>query len=91
MWLLQKLFSAKGTYINFNPPVELYPREVRYVDLEVDACVMPDGMVKVVDEEKLWKAVEKGFISRELASFVMDKVNEVVKNLSSRSKDYKSP
>ena len=33
----------KGTYFNLNTPVELYPYRIRYVDLEVDVCVWPNG------------------------------------------------
>jgi len=71
----------KGTYINFNTPIELYPYGIRYVDLEVDVCVWPDGHVRVVDEDKLEEALKRGVINEKLASLVKGKVREVVKNL----------
>jgi hypothetical protein len=71
----------KGCYVNFNTPLELYPHAVRYVDLEVDICVLPDGTLKVIDEEKLEKAVSKGHISEKLARFIQQKVSEVKNRL----------
>ncbi|RLI06703.1 hypothetical protein DRO32_05195, partial [Candidatus Bathyarchaeota archaeon] len=41
--------SYKGTYVNLNTPVEVCPSYIRYVDLEVDVCVWPDGRSKVLD------------------------------------------
>jgi protein associated with RNAse G/E len=67
----------KGTYINLNTPVEVYPKTIRYVDLEADICLSPDGTVKVLDMEKLEKATEKGFISKKLC----DSVKETTKQL----------
>lgn len=64
----------KGAYININTPVEVYPGAVRYIDLEVDVCIRPDGETKVLDMEKLEKALEKGVISEAL----FEKVKSVV-------------
>jgi len=66
----------KGTYINLNTPAEVYPKAIRYVDLEVDICIKPDGTVKILDMEKLEKALENGFISRKLFEIVKEKVKE---------------
>jgi len=70
----------KGTYVNFNTPIELYPYGIRYVDLEVDVCVWPNGTTRTVDEDKLEEALKKGIISEKLASFIKGKVREVVGN-----------
>ncbi|MGC9345202.1 MAG: DUF402 domain-containing protein [Candidatus Bathyarchaeales archaeon] len=67
----------KGTYINLNTPVEVYPKAIRYVDLEVDVCIQPDGTARVVDMEKLEKALENGFISKTLFEMVKEKVKEI--------------
>lgn len=67
----------KGTYINLNTPVEVYPKAIRYVDLEVDVCIKPDGAAKVLDVEKLEKALEKGFISKTLFKTVKEKAKEI--------------
>ena len=67
----------KGAYININTPVEIYPDAVRYVDLEVDVCIRPDGGTKVVDMEKLEKALEKGVVSKALFEKVKDAVAAV--------------
>jgi Ribonuclease G/E len=66
----------KGTYINLNTPAEVYPKAIRYVDLEADICVHSDGTVKILDMEKLEKALEKGFISSKLFEIVKEKVKE---------------
>lgn len=71
----------KGCYVNFNTPLELYPHCVRYVDLEVDVCVLPDGTVKTVDEEKLERAVVKGFVSERLMKTVQQKIQEARERL----------
>jgi len=71
----------KGTYINFNTPIELYPYGIRYVDLEVDVCVWPNGTVKVVDEDKLEEALKRGIINKRLTSLVKRKVREVIKTV----------
>ncbi|MEM3726194.1 MAG: DUF402 domain-containing protein, partial [Candidatus Bathyarchaeia archaeon] len=69
-WIITRYFSKggelKGTYVNLNTPVEVYPRAIRYVDLEVDVCISPNGAVKVLDMDKLEKAVEKGIISQKI-------------------------
>jgi Ribonuclease G/E len=70
----------KGAYINLNTPVEIYPKAVRYVDLEVDICVQPDCKIKVLDMEKLEKAYKEGVISQRLFETVKDKVKALVKN-----------
>jgi Ribonuclease G/E len=70
----------KGAYININTPVEAYPNALRYVDLEVDVCIRSDGETKVLDMEKLEKALEKGMISKKLYERVRAEVDEVLKN-----------
>ena len=69
----------KGTYINLNTPIEVYPNAIRYVDLEVDVCVKPDGTSKILDVEKLGEALEKGVISKKLFETVKEKVKQITK------------
>ncbi|MEM2995096.1 MAG: DUF402 domain-containing protein [Candidatus Bathyarchaeia archaeon] len=87
-YITTRYFSAdgefKGAYVNLNTPVEVYPNALRYVDLEVDVCVQPDGTVKVLDVEKLEKALEKGFISKKLFEVVMEKANAVMSVVESK-------
>ena len=72
----------KGTYININTPIELYPMKIRYVDLEADICVWPNGEIKKIDNEKLEEAVSRGLISERLAEISS---REIEKNLNSIS------
>lgn len=76
-----KYFSSngelKGTYVNLNTPVEIYPHAIRYMDLEIDVCIQPNGTVQVLDLEKLEKALEKGFISKGLFETVREKADEI--------------
>lgn len=67
----------KGTYVNLNTPIELYPHGIRYVDLEVDVCVWPNGTVRKLDEEKLEKAVEEGLVTEKLVKIVKEKLREL--------------
>jgi len=79
-----RYFSKDGTYkgalVNLHTPLELYPRWIRYVDLEVDVCFLPDGTVKVVDEEELEEAVINGFVSEKLAAMAKRKLAEILEN-----------
>jgi len=71
----------KGTYMNLNTPVEVYPKAMRYIDLEVDVCIKPDDAIEVIDVEKLEKALEKGFISKTLFEIVKEKVRGIMNQL----------
>ncbi len=73
--------QLKGTYVNLNTPVELYPYGIRYVDLEVDVCMWPTGKVETLDEEKLKKAIEEGLVSEKLVKIVREKLVEIIGNL----------
>ena len=83
--LVHSYYSAsgelKGEFYNVNTPVEIYPRTCRYVDLEVDVVRLPDGRVRVIDVEKLERAVWKGLITEPLmkkAISVAEKLKEVL-------------
>lgn len=73
----------KGAYINLNTPVELYPSEIRYIDLEVDICVFPGGEVKVVDMDLLERAAGELIITGKL----LETVREVVSGLRDENRD----
>lgn len=86
-WYFQTKYYSKdgqykGCYVNINAPIELYPHCIRYVDLEVDLCMLPDGTLKTLDEEKLERAVSKGFVSEKLASIVQQKIQKARKCLA---------
>ncbi|MES3516595.1 MAG: DUF402 domain-containing protein [Natronomonas sp.] len=59
--------TRRGTYVNVCTPVEIFPREVRYVDLHVDVVKGPDGDVRRVDDDELDAAVDAGHVSEALA------------------------
>jgi len=85
-WHLKTEYFAKdgrykGTYINLNTPIELYPHGIRYVDLEIDVCVWPNGRIKKLDEEKLEEASEEGMITQRLVKIVKEKLQEIMKVL----------
>ena len=70
-WTLVHVYHSasgrlKGEFYNVNTPIEVYPRTCRYADLEVDVVRLPDGRVRVIDFEKLEKAVWKGFVTEPL-------------------------
>lgn len=70
--------ESKGKYVNVCTPLEIFPEEVRYVDLHVDV-VEVDGETSVVDEDELDAAVERGDIDEGLAEearAVADRVAE---------------
>jgi len=72
---------SKGTYINLNTPIELYPYSIRYVDLEVDVCVRPDGGIQKLDEEKLEIALKDGLITERLFGIVEERLEGILRDL----------
>jgi len=74
----------KGTYINLNTPIELYPDGIRYVDLEVDVCVWPNGTIRKLDEEKLERAAAEGLVTEKLVKIVREKLQELALALCER-------
>jgi len=75
----------KGIYINLNTPVELYPNRIRYVDLESDVCILPNGEIKILDEKKLEEQAEKGTITVGLLQTARSKLNDILENLGKPS------
>jgi len=59
--------ERRGTYVNVCTPVEVFPGEVRYVDLHVDVVKHADATVERVDDDELDDAVEAGHVSEALA------------------------
>jgi len=74
--------EIKGTYINLNTPMELYPYAIRYVDLEADVCIWPDGRVETLDMEKLEEALKKGLITEKLVAVVKEKLSQIIRDVS---------
>lgn len=71
-WVLKHTYfdrqgGLKGEFYNINTSIEFYPDGIRYIDLEVDVVRWPEGRVKLIDEADLERAVNYGFIGRELA------------------------
>jgi len=72
----------KGTYININTPVELYPAKIRYVDLEVDICVWPNGEIRRIDFEKLEEAMARRLIPERLAEIASREIEKIMNSLN---------
>ena len=60
--------ELKGEYYNINTPIEIYPDRIRYVDLEIDVVRLPGSEPRLIDEEKLKVAIQKGWITERLAA-----------------------
>lgn len=71
----------KGTYVNINTPIEIYPTKVRYVDLEADICMWPNGRIQKIDVEKVDEMVCCGYISEKLKQIISKKIEEVLGTL----------
>jgi protein associated with RNAse G/E len=78
----------KGTYVNLNTPIELYPTKIRYVDLETDICLRPNGKIQQIDREKLDKMVYENYIPKRLGKIVMEKAAEILNSLSLNTEKY---
>jgi probable ribonuclease FAU-1 len=76
-WVLRRAyFRANGDLVgelfNVQTPVHFLPGVVRYTDLEVDVVRLPNGKVRVVDEEDLAVLVRAGGIEPRLADTALD-------------------
>jgi len=68
--------ESTGMYININTPVELYPWEVRYMDLCVDVVVQ-GGEVEIIDSGELDDHVAEGRIPPELAERAREAADDI--------------
>lgn len=69
--------NLKGVYVNISTSVELAPRKVRYVDLEVDVIAKPDGEVNIVDLDKAKRLVDEGLITNRLYNAIIEMAEKV--------------
>lgn len=78
--------DAKGIYVNISTPVEVAPRKVRYVDLEVDVVAKPNGEVRVLDLDKVRELVDRRLITKKLYHAIVEIAGKV-KNLLTEKGD----
>ncbi|MBC7130058.1 DUF402 domain-containing protein, partial [Candidatus Bathyarchaeota archaeon] len=78
---LSKDGVLKGAYVNLNTPVEIYPNAIRYVDLEVDVCLLPDGSKKILEVNKLEGALNRGLISKQLFEKTLKKAKRILEDI----------
>lgn len=81
--------SLKGTYVNINTGVEVYPSNgnspgrIRYVDLEIDVVKAPiTEDPRIIDQHLLKKAVQRGFITQEMADQSRSKAQTICDELT---------
>jgi len=67
-----------GSYININTPPEIAPGLVKYHDLLVDIVILPNGQVKVIDEEELNKALESRLITEDLYDYAKKTLKQAI-------------
>jgi len=97
MTLITQYYSRddelKGTYLNINTGIELYPSNgngpgrIRYVDLEIDVIKTPfeeNGRVRVIDQHLLKRAVQRGFITKEMATQARSKADAIHNELQNQ-------
>ena len=77
-WYCPKDGSFKGTNINLSMPGGIYAFKIRYVDLEVDVCILPRGDVRVIDQEMLQRTASEGLITERLLDIARAKVDEIL-------------
>ena len=79
--------ELKGIYVNINTPIEPYPDGLRYVDLEVDVVLGSDGIVRILDTQRLERYLSEKIISPKLANWVRKKAEEIKTWLEGKGKD----
>ena len=70
--------ELKGVYYNVCTPVEIYQDRIRYFDLEIDVIEDVEGNRRIIDEDKLEKAVETGRINKNLEKKAMEVAESLV-------------
>ncbi len=61
-----------GCYYNISTPVQIFPGEVQYLDLEIDVVENEKGERKIIDQDKLAHVLEHKYISRTLGQKAME-------------------
>jgi len=69
--------NLKGEFWNINTSIEFYPDRIRYVDLDVDVVKAAKERPRIIDREKLDRAVEEGYVAERVA----EKAIEIAENL----------
>ena len=79
--------KLKGTYINVNTGVEVYPSvgsspgRIRYIDLEIDVVAPENGETRIIDQHLLKRAVQRGFITQEMADQARKKAETIYESI----------
>ncbi|RDE13072.1 MAG: hypothetical protein C4K47_06780 [Candidatus Thorarchaeota archaeon] len=87
----------RGTYVNVNTGVEIYPgsgnspSRIRYIDLEIDVVSPTQGETRIIDQHLLKRAVQRGFITKELADVARLKAKAAYFSLAGEGADWKTP
>lgn len=80
--------THKGTYANINTGTEIYPGNgsmpgtIRYVDLEIDVVAPKAGQTRIIDQHLLKRAVQRDFITEEMAEIARSKAKAEYRRLS---------
>jgi hypothetical protein len=73
-----------GEVYNIGTPVEFYPEQLRYVDLELDVVRLPGGAPRLVDQEVLERKVSQGLLPLSLAQEARRIATELMESLGSQ-------
>ncbi|TET09496.1 MAG: DUF402 domain-containing protein [Candidatus Thorarchaeota archaeon] len=86
--------QIKGTYVNVNTGVEVYPcngnspGRIRYIDLEIDVVKAPiTEKPRIIDQHLLKRAVQRGFITKEMADQSHSKAQDICDELTTVTGD----
>jgi hypothetical protein len=76
--------NPKGKLINVNTPIEFYPGKIRYIDLEIDVVVRPNGRTDLVEETALIDLVSEGYIEKKLYEKALSVADDVVQGRAAK-------
>lgn len=75
--------ELKGVYFNITTPPIYRPGEVQYLDLLVDVAWTPSKGARMVDVEELHRAVEEGWMRKDLANRALKIAERLTEMLAS--------
>jgi predicted RNA-binding protein associated with RNAse of E/G family len=70
-----------NTGVEIYPGIGNSPGRVRYIDMEIDVVAPLNGEIRIIDQHLLKRAVQRGFITQDMADQARQKAETVFNNV----------